>query len=757
MIMKRFFAISIAILLSANVVYGAILGNEINSWSHTIAKETELNKTEFISDQNGVGRQTEYYVKYTPNNDVQPVVVGNNTVWGLQNIAKTEEYMKSSGLIPLMGINASFFSFQTGIPMGLAVSDKRIITKDAEEYHTIGFNSDGTAFIAPLKITTMLKSGDTELEISHINKFNQELTPIINLYTPDFDDNNHNDIQSLTLVLDEIEGILGIGDTLTAVVSDKFNYCGAVKIPEGQFLLTLNENSDETLYGQLNSLEVGDKIEISSYCDDERWKKVEYAMGSVGDRLIENGIVKSGFANGAAPRSAVGITERGEVIFYVLDGRQSGYSYGAKIETVAKRLKELGCVDAINLDGGGSTSLFGTYPGKSESEVINSPSEGVLRRCANYIFVKNNAVPTGEFGGAYFYPFEQHYLSGYSEEIFLTAVDSSFYPILPPENIEISVSGDSSIDKKTNILTANGTGLVTVTANYNGISTDTFYHSYETPTDIFIKDKDGNVLESINLKSGDEKELIFEAWYNGIRLKSSTENFNVAITDGLGYFDNNVLKITSNGGEGILSVSAGDCIYQIPVIVENEYPFSDIFAHWAKERIKYVYEQGIVSGYKTESGLSFLPQKNISREEFALIICRMINENIDGADNVENCTVQFSDIDQISDWARQYVFAMANKGAISGRKVADGKVYFSPKAPITRAEAITILSRILNIHEIGTEKFADDYDIPEWAREAVYQMVSYGLISGYEDNSIRPNTNVTRAEAVSMIYEIITH
>lgn len=752
MILKRVFVISMAVLLSVNTAYASILGNEINSWSHTIARDTELNKTEFISEQNGVGRQTEYYVKYAPNNDVQPIVIGDSTVWGLRNIVKAGEYMKNSGLFPLMGINASFFSFQTGIPMGLAVSDGRIITKDLEEYQTIGFNSDGTAFIAPLKVKTMLKSGDTELEISHINKFNQELTPIINLYTPDFDDNDHNDIQSLTIVLKNIEGNLGIGDALTAVVSDKFNYQGPVKISEGQFLLTLNENSDETLYNSLNLLEVGDKVEISSYCNDERWKNIDYAMGSVGDRLIENGVVNNGFANGSAPRTAVGITEKGEVIFYVLDGRQQGYSYGAKIETVAKRLKELGCVDAINLDGGGSTSLLGTYPGKNESEVINSPSEGTLRRCANYIFLKNNALPTGEFGGVYFYPFEQHYLSGYSEEIFLTAVDSSFYPIIPPENIEISVTGDSSFDSSTNILTARGTGLVTVTANYGGISTESYYHSYETPTDIIIKDKSGIGIDELRLNSGDSIELDFEAWYNGVKLKSNREQFTVSVDGGIGIFENGVLKITSNGGGGVLSVSAGDRVHEIPVYVESNYPFADILNHWARDSIKYVYDMGIVSGYESDNGAVFKPFENITREEFAVIISKMLNINVE---NVTECNESFTDDEDISEWARPYVYEMANRGIIVGIAESGDKVFSSPKRTLTRAEAITVLSRILNLGEMSYVKFADDAEIPAWASGAVYAMLANGYIAGYPDNTVRPMTSVTRAEAAAMICNII--
>ncbi|MCR4718729.1 MAG: phosphodiester glycosidase family protein [Firmicutes bacterium] len=750
---KQVIAVFAAFILSINSVFASILGTEVTGWSHKIANGTDIYKNEFMSEQSGVGMQTEYYAKYTPNTDVLPTVIGGNTVWGLRNIKKAEDYMKNNGLVPLIGINASFFSFQTGIPMGVSVAEGRIITKDTEQYQAVGFNSDGTAFIAPLKIETTLKTEDAQIEISHINKYNQDTTPIVNLYTEDFDENNHNEIPSLSIILGDIDGNLGIGETLNAVVEDKFNYTGAVLIPKGKLILTLNENSDETLYEQFNSLEVGDLVEISSYVDDKRWNDVDSAMGSVGDRLIENGNINSGFAKGAAPRTAVGITAGGEIIFYVLDGRQKGYSYGAQIATIAKRLKELGCVDAINLDGGGSTAISGIYPGASESEIINLPSEGQLRNCSNYLFLKNVSTPTNILGGIYLYPFEQHYLSGYSEQLTPKAVDSSFYPVSVPKGATFSVSGESSYDENTNTLTANGTGLITVTASFGDVSTQNYYHSYETPTDIIVKDSKGDVIKSLDMSKGETVTLNYEAWYKGIKLKASQDSFKLSLNNDFGEISGNTLKITSNGGGGVLSVSAGERIYQIPVNVKSVYSFSDILNNWARDKIQYAYEQGIVSGYETESGLSFLPLKNITREEFAVIMCRMLGVNVE---YITECKKEFADIYEISDWSRPYVYALVNKDIIAGRQGLEGKIFFSPRVTLTRAEAITILSRVLNLNELSENKFADDSDIPEWAKEAVYSMCASGFINGYPDNTILPNANVTRAEAAAMICNIIS-
>ena len=134
---------------------------------------------------------------------------------------------------------------------------------------------------------------------------------------------------------------------------------------------------------------------------------------------------------------------------------------------MANRLLELGCVDAINLDGGGSTAISGIYPGCDSSQILNSPSDVKLRPCANYIFLKNNKKPDSEFNKVFFYPFEQHYLSGYSEKIDVKAVDGGYYKTELPVNIEYLIHNNTSTYQD-GILTANGSGGFEITAEIDG-------------------------------------------------------------------------------------------------------------------------------------------------------------------------------------------------------------------------------------------------------------------------------------------------
>lgn len=751
---KRVIALVCALMLCSGQVSASVLGTVITSWSHEIANGTEFFKNTFLSEQDGVGKQAEYYAEYIPNKNVLPAVINGEKIWGLKNIKQAEKYMKENGMVPLMGINASYFSWQTGLPMGHVISEGKIISKDTETYQSIGFKKNGEAFIAPLAIETKLTFGENIIDIAHINKYNQETTNIVNLYTADFDENNHSEQPTLNLILGDIEGNLGIGDTLTAVVEEKFNYTSAIKIPDDKIVLTLNENSLPELYDSLNGLSVGDKVTISSksVTDSSDWEEAESGLGSVGETLIINGEVQDGFETGAAPRTAIGVTDSGSVIFYVIDGRQKPYSYGAQLKTLANRMKELGCVEAINLDGGGSTAISGIYPGTDESAVLNSPSGGNLRTCSNYIFLKNTQEPTNVLSHLYIYPFEQHYLSGYSEEIYPTAADSAYYRMDIPNNLEFSVDGTESTIES-GILTAKGTGEFTVSVTSGNITGSAKYTTYETPTNINVYNGETDAeIKSLTLKKDDKVKLNLTSQYYYIDLKAIDSCYEIQVTNNLGYVnENNELVITAEDGAGALKVSAGEYTKEIPLTVESENPFKDTKDHWARDMIKEVYKSKIISGYETEDGFYFKPDNNITREEFAVLVCKFLNIDIEKYRDFD--LSGYADYEEISDWAKPFVAATAERQLINGKQNGDN-VNFAPKDLLTRAEAITVFGRLLAKNESEVE-FGDYEEVPVWAKPYVSAMVSKGFITGYEDNTIRPQNTVTRAETITIIYKIM--
>lgn len=69
-------------------------------------------------------------------------------------------------------------------------------------------------------------------------------------------------------------------------------------------------------------------------------------------------------------------------------------------------MQELGCVTAINLDGGGSTILGAQYPGESQYSTINQPSDGKQRKCANFIFLTMDTESADETELLHLYPYD---------------------------------------------------------------------------------------------------------------------------------------------------------------------------------------------------------------------------------------------------------------------------------------------------------------------------------------------------------------
>lgn len=111
----------------------------------------------------------------------------------------------------------------------------------------------------------------------------------------------------------------------------------------------------------------------------EGYDDVEYAIGAP-LRIVVGGAVVENPDTSLLPRCAIGITADNKVIIYTADGRQPPTSIGETVYATGQMMKALGCVDAVYLDGGGSS----TYASQTESEtgitVKSRPSDGTERK-----------------------------------------------------------------------------------------------------------------------------------------------------------------------------------------------------------------------------------------------------------------------------------------------------------------------------------------------------------------------------------------
>jgi hypothetical protein len=188
-------------------------------------------------------------------------------------------------------------------------------------------------------------------------------------------------------------------------------------------------------------------------------------------------------------------------------------------------------------------------------------------------------------------------------------------------------------------------------------------------------------------------------------------------------------------------ILAGAILLIMPMFTQAfaEVSFNDLDnSEWAKETIMEWVDMGLISGY--EDG-TFRPNQEITRAEYAKMMFNAYKLETDGKKD-------FSDV-SITEWYYDVVTKMAYLGHVKG--YPDGT--FKPDAPITRAEAATILFNIEGLEENAeaADIFLDSNMIPSWAKGIIGAVYEAGFILGYPDGTFRSGENITRAESVFMI------
>ncbi|HHW48941.1 MAG TPA: S-layer homology domain-containing protein [Clostridiaceae bacterium] len=122
--------------------------------------------------------------------------------------------------------------------------------------------------------------------------------------------------------------------------------------------------------------------------------------------------------------------------------------------------------------------------------------------------------------------------------------------------------------------------------------------------------------------------------------------------------------------------------------VDGKSPYKDKLPDWARGYIISTSEVKVFIGYP---GKVFKPDNNITREEFTAVLVRAFKKEL-----IDDSDLEFKDKDKIGGWAYEYIRIAVQNGVILGYE--DGT--FRPKDNITRAEAFTILCKLLGYHKL---------------------------------------------------------
>ncbi|RKP48890.1 S-layer homology domain-containing protein [Cohnella endophytica] len=172
--------------------------------------------------------------------------------------------------------------------------------------------------------------------------------------------------------------------------------------------------------------------------------------------------------------------------------------------------------------------------------------------------------------------------------------------------------------------------------------------------------------------------------------------------------------------------------------------FSDITGHWAEASIRKAVLIGVVKGYQDGT---FKPGKTVTRAEFAVMLTNALKPQATSGKPT------FADADKIAAWAQAGVAQAVEAGIVKGYK--DGT--FRPNAPITRAEMAAMIANSLHLEAASSSEtgFADDKEIPAWARSSVTAVKDGGLMQGNGKGKFAPGGMTTRAEAVTVILNLL--
>ena len=580
--MKKFLRKTLSLLLVCTLLCSLgltaaaseALGEDLTSKDTLLNRETQLSTNVFWSSAYSDLR-TENVITYTPNEDVTPIVTYGGSLTARTTVTATARALEAQGYRVVAGINGDFFNTSNGLPIGLLVSDGQLLSSDGG-YYAIGFREDGSAVIGKPSVSVSADLGyegtdsagyATEVirTVAGVNKARVS-TGGIYLYTYDFNDRHTtgNTEAGVDVLCTIVDGSISIGETATLRVDQIIEATAATAIGPDQVVLSANALSSTYYTDALRNIPVGNEITLTITAGDEDWNDVVYAVGALYS-LVQDGAVVSGLPSGVNPRTAVGVTDDGDVVFYTIDGRRSGHSIGASLSQVAQRMIELGCVAAIGLDGGGSTTITVTQPDETAASTINRPSDGSERAVTNHLFLVASSEPTGDLDHFYVQADNTYVLAGSTVEISAAAVDTNFIPMEGDYDLDAS---DGELDGST-LTTPKRGGEITVTAEYRGREGTTTVYAIDEPTDIALRNSDGTVVTSLSTTLGAVTQFTATAAYNHISLKADPEAFTWEVSGGIGTVDEAGRFTASAPGTGTITVSAGRQSVSIPVTVSG--------------------------------------------------------------------------------------------------------------------------------------------------------------------------------------------
>ncbi|WP_211239512.1 phosphodiester glycosidase family protein [Jiangella gansuensis] len=270
-------------------------------------------------------------------------------------------------------INGDFYDINnSNAPLGAGVSrDEGMVTAPtAGHENALAVANDGAVQLAQVFLEGTAVTGDGEtLRLAGVNTFRLPADGI-GVFTSAWGEYTRANSVGSAAATAEVTVVDGV---VTATGTTP----GSGPIPADTIVLVGRDSGAAALL----RLEPGDTVDVT-YAPRSDLGEVAVAVGG-NHMLVEDGVQRPFTDTEPAARSAIGLSEDGRTMYLVsIDGKQA-HSRGTTLGETAEIMLDLGAHDALNIDGGGSSTLVVRDPGTDERSVVNSPSDGSERSVAN--------------------------------------------------------------------------------------------------------------------------------------------------------------------------------------------------------------------------------------------------------------------------------------------------------------------------------------------------------------------------------------
>ncbi|MET8190141.1 phosphodiester glycosidase family protein [Streptomyces sp. NPDC005246] len=282
------------------------------------------------------------------------------------------------------GVNGEFFDIgASNAALGGEVQNGQLVkSADISGRQHVGVSKDGIAQLVDLTVNANANFGGADHKVLSLNAANGGGVPADGLiaFTPAWGDYSRNG--GLTGVPnDQIAEVLVKNGSVVSVTPN--GPAGAGTIADDSFVL-VGRGASATA---LRTLQPGDPVKLDYDLADNAAKTMKFALGH-GGTIVSGGKVVSGLDTSIAPRTALGFKNGGKtLVLATWDGPGGTGKGGVGIDEEARDLAAMGVETAVNLDGGGSSTMVARALGEDAATVRNVPSDGHERNDPNGVGV----------------------------------------------------------------------------------------------------------------------------------------------------------------------------------------------------------------------------------------------------------------------------------------------------------------------------------------------------------------------------------